>query len=57
MFENRLCPSKNLEEFVRVKNGYTNYKERESFQVEIVKCNPKKFACHEDPKEIENFMD
>ena len=30
-FENRLCPQDDINKFLKVKNSYTDYEERESF--------------------------
>lgn len=43
-YKERFCPpSTNInKEFYKLKNGYTDQKERYSFSVDVEKCNPEK---------------
>ena len=38
-YKNRVCPMNNIDDFLAIKNDYTDAKDRESFQIEIIKCD------------------
>ena len=48
-YEDRFCPEQ-IDDFIRVKNSYSNIKDRLSFQLEINKCDSSvaNHNCHDD---------
>jgi len=56
--ETRLCPkAEDIEKFDKIMNGYTNREERISFQIEMVKCDPKyQTGCETDEEKFKKVF-
>lgn len=59
IYESRFCPNLTgeISKWFRVKNGYTNYRERISFAVEVIKCSKDQNPNCKSEEEIGKVLD
>ena len=57
-YENRICPDlDSVKDHLRVKNDYSNVDDRDSFQIEIVKCNKSRSKNCRDNAATQKMLD